>query len=393
MNAPATPTTNQAALAEYQQELLPVFGQPALVIERGDGSYLWDLDGKRYLDLLAGIAVNVVGHNNPDLVAAVSKQAGEMLHISNFFTSRAQIGLAHELLRVSAAPQGSRVFFANSGTEAIEAAIKLSRRTGRTKVIAAERAFHGRTTGALALTHKAAYREPFEPLLPGVVRVPFGDIDALAEAVDADTAAFFVEPVQGEAGVIEADAEYLRAAREITSAAGALLIIDEIQTGVARTGDWFAHQRAGIVPDAMTLAKGLGGGYEPIGAVLLQKKIFDAFANGSGFFHHGHTYLGHPLACAAALEVQRTIKRDRLLDNVKAMGAQLARLLELYPSDPAAGSPFGTGDDNQFTPQFKRMAALQGDILFVAPRRLLTRTRAGAGAGAGGQAVYSFCEC
>lgn len=237
MNAPATPTTNEAALAEYQQELLPVFGQPALVIERGDGSYLWDLGGKRYLDLLAGIAVNVVGHNNPDLVAAVSKQAGEMLHISNFFTSRAQIGLAHELLRVSAAPQGSRVFFANSGTEAIEAAIKLSRRTGRTKIIAAERAFHGRTTGALALTHKAAYREPFEPLLPGVVHVPFGDIDALAEAVDADTAAFFVEPVQGEAGVIEADAEYLRAAREITSAAGALLIIDEIQTGVGRTGD------------------------------------------------------------------------------------------------------------------------------------------------------------
>lgn len=320
MNAPAAPTTNEAALTEYRQELLPVFGQPALVIERGDGSYLWDLDGKRYLDLLAGIAVNVVGHNNPDLVAAVSKQAGEMLHISNFFTSRAQIGLAHELLRVSAAPQGSRVFFANSGTEAIEAAIKLSRRTGRTKIIAAERAFHGRTTGALALTHKAAYREPFEPLLPGVVHVPFGDIDALAEAVDADTAAFFVEPVQGEAGVIEADAEYLRAAREITSAAGALLIIDEIQTGVGRTGDWFAHQRAGIVPDAMTLAKGLGGGV-PIGAMLTYGPEVSALLQAG---QHGTTFGGNPLACAAGLAVVDIIERHGLLDHARELGEWFA---------------------------------------------------------------------
>lgn len=328
-----TTANQQTALAQYGEELLPVFGAPSLVIDRGDGCYVWDLDGKRYLDLLGGIAVNAVGHNHPDLVAAVSKQAGEMLHVSNFFTSRAQVALAHELLRISRAPEGSRAFFANSGAEANEAAIKLSRRTGRSKIVACEGAFHGRTTGALALTHKAAYREPFEPLLPDVVHVPFGDADALRSAVDDRTAAVFLEPIQGEAGVRVADDEYLRAAREITSAAGALLIVDEIQTGVGRTGDWLAHQRSSIVPDAVTFAKGLGGGV-PIGAMVTFGAEVSALLQPG---QHGTTFGGNPLACAAGLAVIDVIERDDLLDNARTLGEWFAAAVEDLDDERVAG--------------------------------------------------------
>lgn len=308
--------TQQDALCEYAQDLLPVFGQPALVIERGDGCYVWDVDGRRYLDLLGGIAVNTLGHNHPALVAAVSKQAGEMLHISNFFTSRGQIGLARELLRISGAPQGSRVFFANSGAEANEAAIKLARRTGRTKIVAADGGFHGRTTGALALTHKAAYREPFEPLMPGVEHVPFGDLEALRSAVEGHTAAVILEPIQGEAGVRETPLAYLRAAREFTSAAGALLIFDEVQTGMGRTGDWLAHHPSGVAPDAVTLAKGLGGGV-PIGALITYGAHASELLQPG---QHGTTFGGNPLACAAGLAVIETIERERLLDHARTCG-------------------------------------------------------------------------
>lgn len=309
--------TQAEALAEYAAAMLPVFGQPSLVIERGDGCYVWDADGNRYLDLLGGIAVNAVGHNHPELVAAVSKQAGEMLHISNFFTSRAQIDLAHELLLVTGAPEGSRVFFANSGTEANEAAIKLARRTGRTKIVAAEGAFHGRTTGALALTHKPAYREPFEPLLPGVEHVPYGDVEALRRVVDDTTAALFLEPIQGEAGVIEASDEYLQAAREITRDAGAALIIDEIQTGIGRTGAWFGHSRSGIVPDAITLAKGLGGGL-PIGALITYGPDVSQLLQPG---QHGTTFGGNPLACAAGLAVLDIVRRQGLVQHAADTGA------------------------------------------------------------------------
>ncbi|MBD2760000.1 acetylornithine transaminase [Yimella sp. cx-573] len=308
---------NQAeALASYAHDVLPVFGMPALVLDRGEGCYVWDLDGKRYLDLLGGIAVNAVGHNHPDLVAAVSKQAGEMVHISNFFTSRPQIELARQLLQISVAPDGSKVFFANSGTEANEAAIKLSRRTGRSRIIAAEGAFHGRSTGALALTHKPAYREPFEPLLPGVQHVPYGDIEALRAVVDEQTAAVFLEPIQGEAGVVEGSREYLRAAREITAEHGALLVFDEVQTGIGRTGSWLAHQHAGVLPDAVTLAKGLGGGV-PIGALITMG------AQTSGLLaagQHGTTFGGNPLACAAGLAVLDIIERQALLQHAEEVG-------------------------------------------------------------------------
>ncbi len=295
-------------LGRYEHALLGVFGRPALVLDHGSGPWVWDVDGRRYLDLLGGIAVNALGHGHPALVAAVSKQVGELVHVSNFFTSRAQVELGERLLAVAGAPEGSRVFLANSGTEAVEAAIKLARRTGRTEIIAAEDAFHGRSTGALALTHKPAYREPFEPLLPGVRHVPFGDAVALEAAVTEATAAVVLEPIQGEAGVVVPDRDYLRAAREVTERHGALLVVDEVQTGVGRTGEWFGFQSAGIVPDAITVAKGLGGGV-PIGALV----TFGANASGLlGPGNHGSTFGGNPLACAAALAVLDAIEREGL---------------------------------------------------------------------------------
>lgn len=315
-----TPLSSAAWLDRYDDALLRVFGTPSLVLDHGEGAWVWDVDGRRYLDLLGGIAVNALGHNHPALVAAVTTQVSRLVHISNFFTSVPQVELAERVLSLAQAPAGSAVFFTNSGTESIEGAIKLARRTGRTGIVAAERAFHGRSTGALALTHKAAYREPFAPLLPGVQHVPFGDVRALAAAVGPDTGAVVLEPIQGEAGVVVADPAYLQAAREITTAAGALLIVDEIQTGIGRTGSWFAFQRSGIVPDAMTLAKGLGGGV-PIGALV----TFGAGVSGLlAAGQHGTTFGGNPLACAAGLAVLATIEDEGLLAHVTAMGEYLA---------------------------------------------------------------------
>jgi acetylornithine/N-succinyldiaminopimelate aminotransferase len=324
MSTPASTESHEAVLDRYAHSLITVFGAPQLVLERGDGAWVWDTDGKRYLDLVGGIAVNALGHNHPALVAAVSKQVGEMAHISNFYTSRVQVELAERILEIAKAPQGSGVFFANSGAEAIEAAIKLSRRTGRTGIVAAEGAFHGRTTGALALTHKAAYREPFAPLIPDVSHVAYNDIEALRAAVTTDTAAVFLEPIQGEAGAIVADPAYLRAAREITTAAGALLVIDEVQTGVGRTGDWFGFQSSGIVPDAITLAKGLGGGL-PIGALVTFGPAVTGLLSAG---QHGSTFGGNPLVAAAGLSVLATIEADSLLDHVTEMGEHLVEAVE-----------------------------------------------------------------
>jgi acetylornithine aminotransferase len=312
-------TAGAELLGRYAGAMVQVFGTPQLVLASGDGCWVTDVDGRRYLDLLSGIAVNALGHGHPALVQAVTKQAEAAIHVSNFFTSEPAIALAERILEVAAAPEGSGVFFANSGAEATEAAIKLSRRTGRTRIVALEGSFHGRTTGALALTHKAAYREPFEPLIPDVVFVAPEDGDALRAVVDDTTAAVFVEPVQGEAGVRELSADYLRLARELTSAHGALLVVDEIQTGVGRTGSWFAHQPSGIVPDAMTLAKGLGGGV-PIGALVTFGTDVTAMLTAG---QHGTTFGGNPLACAAGLAVLDTIERDHLLDHVREVGALL----------------------------------------------------------------------
>ena len=325
-------------LDRYERSLLGVFGRPQLVLAHGDGCYVWDVDGRRYLDLVGGIAVNALGHGHPALVAAVSKQAGEAIHISNFFTSPAQIALAERLLGIAGAPAGSAVFFANSGTEAVEAAIKLSRRTGRTGLVAAEGAFHGRTTGALALTHKPAYREPFAPLIPGVVHVPYGDEAALRAAVGSDTAAVVLEPVQGEAGVLSPGTAYLRVAREVTGDAGALLVLDEVQTGIGRTGTWFAFQQAGIVPDAITVAKGLGGGV-PIGALV----TFGAAASSLlTVGQHGTTFGGNPLACAAGLAVLGAIEDEGLMDQARLVGDHLARAV-LALGHPLVGGVRGVG--------------------------------------------------
>jgi acetylornithine/N-succinyldiaminopimelate aminotransferase len=314
----------------YAGALMNTFGPPQRVLVRGEGCYVWDAEGNRYLDLLAGIAVNALGHAHPMLVAAVTAQLATLGHVSNFFATGPQITLAERLLDLLHAPAGSRVFLCNSGTEAVEAAVKLSRRTGRPGLVAAEGAFHGRTMGALALTHKPAYRTPFEPLPGDVVHVPFGDADALADAVDEGVAAVVLEPVQGEAGVRPAPPGYLPAARKAADAAGALLVLDEVQSGVGRTGAWFAHQHAhlggGIRPDVVTLAKGLAGGI-PIGALV-------AFGEGPatllGPGQHGTTFGGNPVAAAAALATLHVIERDGLVEQAAAVGAALrAGVLDL----------------------------------------------------------------
>ena len=311
----------------YDQALMNTFGPPQRVLVRGEGCYVWDADGNRYLDLLAGIAVNALGHAHPMLVSAVTAQLATLGHVSNFFASAPQIALAERLLDLLRAPAGSRVFFCNSGAEAMEAAVKLSRRTGRSGLVAAEGAFHGRTMGALALTHKPAYREPFQPLPGHVVHVPFGDADALAAAVDPAVAAVVLEPVQGEAGVRPAPAGYLAHARRVTREAGALLVLDEVQTGIGRTGAWFAHQHphlgdgpeGPVVPDAVTLAKGLGGGI-PIGALVA---FGERAATMLGPGQHGTTFGGNPVAAAAGLATLHVLERDGLVEQAATVGARL----------------------------------------------------------------------
>jgi acetylornithine aminotransferase len=325
MSDPSTTTT--AWLDRYEGSLLNLFGRPQLVLEHGDGAWVWDVEGRRYLDLVGGIAVNALGHNHPALVAAVSKQAGQLVHVSNFFTSVPQVELAERLLSLAGAPAGSKVFFCNSGAEALEAAIKLARRTGRTGLVAAEGAFHGRTTGALALTHKPAYRAPFEPLIPGVTHVPWGDVDALRAAVTEQTSALVLEPIQGEAGVRPGSSHYLRAAREITRDAGALLVLDEVQTGIGRTGTWFAFHQAGIVPDAITLAKGLGGGF-PIGALVTFGEQTSSLLSAG---QHGTTFGGNPVATAAALATLHVLESQHVLANAAAVGEHLRSALAAIP--------------------------------------------------------------
>lgn len=318
---------------DFSRVLSPVFGSPQLDIVRGEGSYVWDAAGKKYLDLLAGIAVNALGHCHPAWVNAITEQASTLGHISNFFTSPAQIGLAEKLHEILNLPAGSAVFFSNSGTEANEAAFKMARRAdggGRPFIIAVDGAFHGRTMGALALTAKEAYREPFAPGVPGVVHVPHGDVDALEAAINENTAAVFIEPVQGEVGVRTHPAGYLTAVRELTTKVGALMILDEVQSGIGRTGSWFAHQDPeigeGVVPDIITSAKGLGGGM-PIGATIT---VGDANTKLLEAGQHGTTFGGNPLSCAAGLAVLETIEKDNLLDHVSEtsdwLKAQLATI-------------------------------------------------------------------
>ncbi|BCW54129.1 MULTISPECIES: acetylornithine transaminase [unclassified Arthrobacter] len=320
-------------LSRYSSSLMNVFGTPQRVLVRGAGCLVWDADGKEYLDLLGGIAVNALGHAHPFVTSVIASQLATLGHVSNFFTSPTQVALAEKLLELAHAPAGSKVFFSNSGTEANEAAFKLGRRnTGdgtvkRTTIIALEGAFHGRTMGALALTAKEAYRAPFEPLPGGVVHIPFGDIAALEAAVDETVAAVFLEPIQGEAGVRPLPPGYLKAAREATSKAGALLILDEVQTGIGRTGKWLASEDAGIVPDAITLAKGLGGGF-PIGALITMGGQTSSLLSAG---QHGTTFGGNPVATAAALATLHALESQNVLANATAVGEHLRSALAAIP--------------------------------------------------------------
>lgn len=307
--------------------VMNTFGPPQLGLVRGEGAKVWDEDGKEYVDWYAGIAVNALGHAHPALVEAVTTQLATLGHVSNFFATEPQVRLAEQLLEIAAPVASGRpgkVFFANSGTEANEAALKLTRRTGRTHVVAFAGGFHGRTMGALALTSKAAYREPFEPLPGEVTFVPYGDADALAAAVTGATAAILVEPIQGEAGVIVPPVGFLAAAREIADQHGALLWVDEVQTGIARTGAWLASE--GIRADIVTLAKGLGGGI-PIGACLAFGDAGELLQPGN----HGTTFGGNPVAAAAGLAVLDTVRNEGLLERAAVLGERLRSALLQQP--------------------------------------------------------------
>jgi acetylornithine aminotransferase len=307
----------------WQAAMMNNYGTPQITLDRGEGAFVWDTDGNRYLDLVSGIAVNALGHAHPAIVAAVTEQVGKLSHTSNFYINQPSLTLAERLLELSGVDGAGKVLFCNSGAEANETAFKISRRTGRTKVVATDGGFHGRTMGALALTGQPPKRTPFEPLVPGVTHIPFGDVAALEAAVDDETAAFIVEPIQGENGVVVPPAGYLRAAREITSAHGALLILDEVQTGIGRLGTWFAFQQAGIVPDVFTLAKGLGGGL-PLGACVAVGDTAALLEPGQ----HGTTFGGNPISCAAALAVLDTIVSDGLLEHVSSVGKEIATGIE-----------------------------------------------------------------
>ncbi|MFL6240665.1 MAG: acetylornithine transaminase [Actinomycetes bacterium] len=338
-------TTSADLLARRERVLMGNYAPPPVALVCGSGCRVWDEDGREYLDLIAGIAVSALGHVHPAVVEAVTRQAGVLMHTSNLFANEPAVALAERLVDLLNAD--ARVFFCNSGAEANEAALKIARRHGRDldpsggrlEVIAAEGAFHGRTMGALSLTWAPAKRAPFEPLPAGVRFVPYGDADMLRAAVDERVAAVFLEPVLGEGGVVPPPAGYLRAARDICDASGALLVLDEVQSGIGRTGAWFGHEDDGILPDVLTLAKGLGGGL-PIGACIAVGDAAHRLRPGD----HGSTFGGNPVACAAALAVIETIATEGLLANVQLVGAELAAGVEsLVGSVPLLAGIRGRG--------------------------------------------------
>ena len=328
-----TPPSLAATVPAWADVMLPTYAAPVLTLVRGEGATVWDDQGRPYVDLVAGIAVNALGHAHPAVVEAVSRQVATLGHTSNLVATEPSLRLAERLLALAGREDDGRVFFGNSGAEANEAAFKLARRTGRSSMVSAEGGFHGRTMGALALTGQPAKRAPFEPLPDGVTFVPYGDVTVLTSAVGPDTAAVLLEPVQGEAGVVVPPAGYLRAAREVTARHGALLVLDEVQTGIGRTGTWFAHQHeAGVDPDVVTLAKGLGGGL-PIGALLAFGDAAELLQPGQ----HGSTFGGNPVSCAAALAVLDTIESEGLRSRATALGERLRAGVETTGHPLVAG--------------------------------------------------------
>ncbi|MCV7152819.1 acetylornithine transaminase [Mycolicibacterium pyrenivorans] len=306
-------TENAPLLDRWSAVMMNNYGTPPLALASGDGAVVTDVDGKSYVDLLGGIAVNVLGHRHPAVIDAVTRQMNTLGHTSNLYATEPGVALAEALVGLLGAQ--ARVFFCNSGTEANEVAFKITRLTGRTKLIAAQGAFHGRTMGSLALTGQPSKQAPFAPLPGDVTHVPYGDIEELARVVDDETAAVVLEPIMGEGGVVVPPAGYLVAAREITAAHGALLVLDEVQTGIGRTGAFYAHQHDGITPDVVTLAKGLGGGL-PIGACLAVGATADLLTPGL----HGSTFGGNPICTAAALAVLGVLADEHLIERADVLG-------------------------------------------------------------------------
>lgn len=302
---------NAQVSSAWEKALQDNYGVPSIALVKGKGSEVYDVEGKKYLDLLGGIATNVLGHAHPAIVKAVSKQVGTLGHVSNFYAHPNVIELAQKLASMTG-DKSARVFFAQSGAEANEAAMKLSRRTGKYRIVAAQGAFHGRTMGALSMTGQPSKREPFLPLIKGIKHVPYGDIKAMRRAISSKTAMVILEPIMGEAGVIVPPADYLAQVRELCTQKGALLVIDAVQTGMGRTGDWFGYEYSGITPDVITLAKGLGGGL-PLGAMIALGDAAQLFVAGD----HGSTFGGNPITTAAALAVIKVIEKDKIMIKVR----------------------------------------------------------------------------
>jgi len=317
--------TNKTMINRWNTSVQNNYGSPSIALVKGKGIVVADADGKQYLDFLGGIATNILGHAHPAIVKAVSKQVSVLNHVSNFYVHPNAVELAEKLASMTG-DKRAKVFFCQSGAEANEAALKLSRRTGKVRVVAAQGAFHGRTMGALSLTGQPSKREPFLPLVKGVKHVPYGDIEAMRKAVTKKTAMVIIEPIMGEAGVIVPPADYLQELRALCDARGALLVIDAVQTGMGRTGDWFGYEYSGITPDVITLAKGLGGGL-PLGAMIALGKAADLFQPGD----HGSTFGGNPVTTAAGLAAIKFIESQKLLKKVEKQGANLMQELALIP--------------------------------------------------------------
>ena len=317
--------TNKTMINRWSNSVQNNYGSPTIALVKGKGIVVTDADGKQYLDFLGGIATNILGHAHPAIVKAVTKQVSILSHVSNFYVHPNAVELAEKLASMTG-DKGAKVFFCQSGAEANEAALKLSRRTGKVRAVAAQGAFHGRTMGALSLTGQPSKREPFLPLVKGVKHVPYGDIEAMRKAVTKKTAMVIIEPIMGEAGVIVPPADYLQELRALCDAKGALLVIDAVQTGMGRTGDWFGYEYSGITPDVITLAKGLGGGL-PLGAMIALGKAADLFQPGD----HGSTFGGNPVTTAAGLAAIKFIESQKLLRKVEKQGAFLMQELALIP--------------------------------------------------------------
>ena len=317
--------TNKTMINRWSNSVQNNYGSPSIALVKGKGIVVTDADGKQYLDFLGGIATNILGHAHPAIVKAVTQQVSILSHVSNFYVHPNAVELAEKLASMTG-DKGAKVFFCQSGAEANEAALKLSRRTGKVRVVAAQGAFHGRTMGALSLTGQPSKREPFLPLVKGVKHVPYGDIEAMRKAVTKKTAMVIIEPIMGEAGVIVPPADYLQELRALCDAKGVLLVIDAVQTGMGRTGDWFGYEYSGITPDVITLAKGLGGGL-PLGAMIALGKAADLFQPGD----HGSTFGGNPVTTAAGLAAIKFIESQKLLKKVEKQGAYLMQELALIP--------------------------------------------------------------